>query len=168
MPDTERSAAAVYARTSDGQTLYAQEAVIEATGPDTLQITPAPTVAEAEADMSPATLSIDLAQLHLRSIASPLPKHPGVMGWQMTAASLSALASRLLDVVQRTAPDEAAQIAEWYAGPFGDGPDLEEHHDWVTDNISGSWDLTEEWIQEARQLAAQAQQVAVRRETKEV
>jgi len=128
--------------------------------PDT---TPAPAV---DADTTPATLSIDLAQLHLRTTASPLPKQSAAMGWQMTAASLSALASRLLDVVQRTAPEEAAQIAEWFSGPFGDGPDLEEHHDWVTDNISGSWDLTEAWIQEARQLAVQAQQ-ATEAQTKE-
>ncbi|MGO1025628.1 hypothetical protein ACTOXX_34195 [Streptomyces rubiginosohelvolus] len=113
---------------------------------------------DTDANTSPETLSIDLAQLHLRTTASPLPKQPAAMGWQMTAGSLSALASRLLDVVQRTAPDEAAQIAEWFSGPFGDGPDLEEHHDWVTDNISGSWDLTEQWIQEAGQLAIKAQQ----------
>jgi hypothetical protein len=145
MPDSEKFTAAVLARTANGQTLYAREATIEVTD-------------ETSTDTSPATLSIDLAQLHLRTTASPLPKQPAAMGWQMTAASLSALASRLLDVVQRTAPEEAAQIAEWFSGPFGDGPDLEEHHDWVTDNISGSWDLTEEWIQEARRLAVEAQQ----------
>ncbi|MET9055255.1 hypothetical protein ABZW50_29320 [Streptomyces bacillaris] len=116
------------------------------------------TAVDTDTDTSPKTLSIHLAQLHLRTTASPLPKQPATMGWQMTAGSLSALASRLLDVVQRTAPDEAAQIAEWFSGPFGDGPDLEEHHDWVTNNISGSWGLTEQWIQEARQLAVKAQQ----------
>lgn len=152
MTDTEITAA-VFARTANGQTLYAREATIDVTD-------------ESSADTSPATLSIDLAQLHLRTTASPLPKQPAAMGWQMTAGSLSALASRLLDVVQRTAPGEAARIAEWFSGPFGDGPDLEEHHDWVTDNISGSWDLTEKWIQEARQLAIKAKQ-ATEAQTKE-
>jgi len=152
MTDSEPIRGAFLARTDTGQTLYFRDAVIEVLG--------------TEADASPETLSTDLAQLHLRTMASPLPKQPAAMGWQMTAASLSALASRLLDVVQRTAPEEAAQIAEWFSGPFGDGPDLEEHHDWVTDNISGSWDLTEAWIQEARQLAVEARQ-ATEAQTKE-
>ncbi|MFG2676988.1 hypothetical protein [Streptomyces sp. NPDC048445] len=123
--------------------------------------------ADTDVDASPGTLRTDLAQLHLRASVSPLPKHPAAMGWQMTAGSLAALASRLLDVVQSTAPDKAAEIAAWFAGPFGDGPDLEEHHDWVTDHVAGSWDVTEAWIQEARQLAVQAQQATAHHETKE-
>ena len=153
MSDAEKIRAAVFARTASGETLYARDAVINV-------------IDEPDTDASPETLCVDLAQLHLRAVASPLPKQPAAMGWQMTAASLSALASRLLDVVQRTAPGEAARIAEWFSGPFGDGPDLEEHHDWVTDNVSGSWDLTEKWIQEARHLAVQAQQ-ATAAQTKE-
>lgn len=131
--------------------------------PDTTALS----VQDTDADTSPATLRTDLAQLHLRTAASPLPKQPAAMGWQMTAGSLAALASRLLDVVQTTAPDKAAEIAEWYSGPFGDGPDLEEHHDWITAHVAGSWDVTEAWIQEARQLAAQAQQATARTDTKE-
>ncbi|WP_328903284.1 hypothetical protein OHR86_28185 [Streptomyces sp. NBC_00441] len=124
------------------------------------------TAVDDDVDTSPETLSIDLAQLHLRAIASPLPKQPAVMGWQMTAGSLTALASRLLDVVQHTAPQEAARIADWFAGPFGDGPDLEEHHDWIADRVAGSWGVAEEWIQDARRLAVEAQQ-AIEAHTKE-
>ena len=99
MSDAEKIRAAVFARTASGETLYARDAVINV-------------IDEPDTDASPETLCVDLAQLHLRAVASPLPKQPAAMGWQMTAASLSALASRLLDVVQRTAPGEAARIAE--------------------------------------------------------
>ncbi|MEU6016904.1 hypothetical protein ABZ826_23500 [Streptomyces sp. NPDC047515] len=131
--------------------------------PDTIAVK----TVETDVDATPETLRIDLAQLHVRSTASPLPKHPAAMGWQMTAGSLAALASRLLNVVQRTAPEEAARIAEWFAGPFGDGPDLEEHTDWIAEHVAGSWDVTETWVQEARQLAMQAQQATAQHETKE-
>lgn len=120
--------------------------------------TTAPETAETDVDATPATLRIDLAQMHLRTIASPLPRHPGAMGWQMTAGSLAALAIRLLDVVQRTSPQDAEEIAEWYAGPFGDGPDLEEHMDWIARRVAGSWGVTETWLHEAMQLAKEAQQ----------
>ncbi|MFJ8677292.1 hypothetical protein [Streptomyces sp. NPDC093589] len=113
-----------------------------------------------EVDATPETLRTDLAQLYLRATASPTPRHPAAFGWQMTAGSLAALASRLLDVVQRTAPEDAAEVAEWFAGPFGDGPDLEDHTDWVGKAIAGDVGVLQAWIDEARQLAVEAKDAA--------
>ncbi|MFF9787122.1 hypothetical protein [Streptomyces nigrescens] len=109
-----------------------------------------------EVDATPETLRTDLAQMYLRATASPTPKHPAAFGWQMTAGSLAALSSRLLDVVHRTAPEAAAEIAEWFAGPFGDGPDLEEHAYWVGQRVAGDRGVLQSWIDEARQLAVEA------------
>lgn len=107
-------------------------------------------------DATPETLRTDLAQMYLRATATPTPKHPAALGWQMTTASMAALSSRLLDVVQRTAPEDAEEIAEWFAGPFGDGPNLEEHTYWVGERVAGDLGVFREWAREARQLAEQA------------
>lgn len=111
-----------------------------------------------DVDTTPEILRIDLAQLYLRATASPTPRDPAALGWQMTAGSLAALASRLLDVVQRTAPRDAAEIADWFAGPFDDGPDLEEHTDWVGLRVAGDWGVFQVWLDEARDLAVQAKE----------
>ncbi|MFF3547117.1 hypothetical protein ACFYXD_35430 [Streptomyces platensis] len=110
-------------------------------------------------DATPETLRTDLAQLYVRTTATPTPRHPAALGWQMTAATLSALSSRLLEVVERTAPAEAAQIAEWFAGPFGDGPDLEEHTYWVGERVAGDLGVFHKWLDEAREMALQAKAV---------
>ncbi|MFE7780333.1 hypothetical protein [Streptomyces nigrescens] len=110
-------------------------------------------------DVTPETLRTDLAQMYLRATATPTPKHPAALGWQMTAASLAALSSRLLDVVQRTAPEDAAEIAEWFAGPFGDGPNLEEHTYWVGEHVAGDLGVFHKWLDEAREMALQAKAV---------
>jgi len=113
-------------------------------------------VADEEVDATPETLRTDLAQMYLRATASPTPKHPAALGWQMTAGSLAALSSRLLEVVQRTSPTAAEAIAEWFAGQFGDGPDLEEHTYWVGQRVAGDLGVLQAWIDEARQLASEA------------
>lgn len=112
--------------------------------------------ADEDVDMTPETLRIDLAQLYLRATASPIPRDPAAFGWQMEAGSLAALASWLLDVVQRTAPRDAEEITEWFAGPFDDGPDLEEHTDWIGLRVAGDWGMFQAWLDEARDLAVQA------------
>lgn len=111
-----------------------------------------------DVDTTLETLRIDLAQLYLRATASPTPRDPAALGWQMETGSLAALASRLLDVVQRTAPRDAAEIADWFAGPFDDGPDLEEHTDWVGQRVAGDWGVFQVWLDEARDLAVQAKE----------
>ena len=108
-------------------------------------------------DTTPETLLVDLAQIHLRTIAPPSPKHPGAMGWQMMTASLSGLAARLLHTVQRVAPEEAAEISEWYHGPFGDGPDLMDVTEWMDVNVAQPAGADfEAWIADARHRAWQA------------
>ena len=108
-------------------------------------------------DRTPETLLLDLAQNQLRAIAPPTPKHPGAFGWQMTAASNMALAARLLHALQRVAPAEAALIADWYHGPFGDGPDLMDFTDWLDTNVArpARADI-EAWIADGRSRAQEA------------
>ena len=110
-------------------------------------------------DTSPETLLVDLAHIHLRCIASPLPEHPGAMGWQAMSSGLSSLAARLLHVVQEVAPDKATEIADWYAGPFGEGPDGMECTDWFAEMVAGPAGADfAEWIADARTRAEQAAQ----------
>lgn len=113
-------------------------------------------------DTSPETLLIDLAHIHLRTMSPPMPKHPGAMGWQMMTASMSALAARLLHTVQQVAPGQAAEIAEWFHGPFGDGPDLIDAFEWFDVNVARPAGADYgAWIRDARQRAEEAQQAAV-------
>jgi hypothetical protein len=112
-----------------------------------------------DTDRTPKTLLVDLAHIHLRCIAPPLPKHPGAMGWQAMSSSLTVLAARLLHVVQEVAPEKAAEIADWYAGPFGDGPDGMESTEWFAEAVAGPAGADfEEWIQDARARAERSAQ----------
>ncbi|MFF8422865.1 hypothetical protein [Streptomyces sp. NPDC015680] len=122
------------------------------------------TIDTTEEVQTPEQLLVELSELHMRTHASPLPKRPAAMGWQMTTGSVAAGFARTLHALQEVAPGKAAEIAEWYQGPFGDGPDPEEHADWTAQHVAKSWDVMEQWAQEARKLAVQAKEATERHE----
>lgn len=103
-----------------------------------------------------AQLLVDLAELHMRTHASPLPKHPAAFGWQATAGSMAAGFARALHALMEVAPEKAAEVAEWFDGPLGEGPDPLEHTDWTERHIAKSPQVLERWSLEARAEAARA------------
>ncbi|WP_448333550.1 hypothetical protein [Streptomyces sp. DSM 41534] len=105
---------------------------------------------------APQQLLVDLAELHMRTHASPLPKHPAALGWQATAGSMAAGFTRALHALMESAPGKAAEIAEWFDGPFGEGPDSMEHTDWTGRHIAKSPEVLEQWSRDARYQAALA------------
>lgn len=113
---------------------------------------------EAEADTSVESLRVDLAQLHLGAVSSRTSKDasPETTAWRMTAATTTALASHLLEAVRQSDPGKAAELAIWFAGQFGDGPDLEDHTEWLEQCIAGSPAVYAEWLKEAATEAQQA------------
>ncbi|WP_331756312.1 hypothetical protein OHA04_45420 (plasmid) [Streptomyces sp. NBC_01590] len=119
---------------------------------------------EVEEVQTPEQLLVDLSELHMRTHVSPLPKHPAAMGWQMTTGAVAAGFARALYALQEVDPEKAAEIAEWYQGPFGDGPDSEEHTDWTAQHVAKSWVVMEQWVQEAKRLAVQAKEATERHE----
>ncbi|MFD7980261.1 hypothetical protein [Streptomyces sp. NPDC059071] len=106
---------------------------------------------------TPAELLIDLAQLHCRTVAPPLPRHPAAAGWQMQTSALAGLAARLLHALAAVAPEQAADLAAWYDGPLGEGPDPMDVTDWIVDHVArpAGADFST-WTTEARELAARA------------
>lgn len=109
-------------------------------------------------DTSCETLLADLAQIHTRTVASPLPHHPGHLGWQMTAGALAAGFSVALHALAQMAPEQAEQISAWYHGPFGDGPNAMAYSRWAEQHLAGSPEKFQEWVTDARERAARAQQ----------
>lgn len=101
-------------------------------------------------------LLADLGELHTRTCVSPLPKHPAAMGWQATAGSMAAGFARALHALNEVAPEKAAEIAVWFQGPFEDGPDPEEHTDWLERNVAKSPAVLERWVEEGRRMAEEA------------
>ncbi|MET9436938.1 hypothetical protein [Streptomyces sp. NPDC006551] len=113
---------------------------------------------EPEPDTSSATLLADLAQIHTRTVASPLPQHPGHFGWQMMAGSLAAGFSVALYELAKVDPEQAERVAAWYHGPFGvgDGPNPLAYSAWAEKHIAGSPEKFQEWVDEAWEQAAAA------------
>lgn len=101
-------------------------------------------------------LLLDLGEAHTRTCVSPLPKHPAAMGWQATAGSMAAGFARALHALNEVAPLEAAQIAEWFRGPFEEGPDPEEHTDWLEQHVAQGPELLEQWVEDGRRMAREA------------
>ncbi|MFD0509401.1 hypothetical protein ACFQ0G_53845 [Streptomyces chiangmaiensis] len=87
---------------------------------------------------------------------SPLPKHPAAMGWQASSGSMAAGFARALHALHELSPQKAAEIAEWFQGPFDDGPDPEEHTDWLERHVVKGPELLEQWVADGRRLAAEA------------
>lgn len=105
---------------------------------------------------TPAQLLNNLGELHTRALVSPLPKHPAAMGWQSTAGAMAAGFARTLHALQEVAPDKAVEVAEWFDGLFGEGPDPEEHRDWLERHVAGSPAVMRQWVEEGRRRAVEA------------
>jgi hypothetical protein len=113
---------------------------------------------ETEIPQTSEELLAELAQLHIRTIVPPSPKQPAAFGWQAIAGCQAAGFARTLHALMQVAPDKAAEITDWYQGPFEEGPDPEEHTDWIERTVAKSTDVLDEWITEARDLAVKAKE----------
>lgn len=125
------------------------------------------TTPDTEKTQTPEELLTELAQLHIRTIVPPSPKHPAAFGWQATAGCQAAGFARALHALMEVAPEKAVEITDWFQGPFEEGPDPEEHTDWIERTVAKDPDVLEEWINEARRLAEESQASTEAREKKE-
>ncbi|WP_039942942.1 hypothetical protein [Streptomyces himastatinicus] len=107
---------------------------------------------------SPQQLLVELAEIHMRTHASPLPKHPGAMGWQANTGVMAAGFARALHALMQVDPGKAAEVAEWFQGPLGDGPDALEHTDWTAQHVAKSPEVLERWLMDAQADAVQAKE----------
>jgi len=106
---------------------------------------------------TPQELLEDLGEFHTRTCVSPLPKHPAAMGWQAVAGSMAAGFARALYALNEIAPDKAREITDWFQGPFEDGPDPFEHTDWLERHVAKDPGLLEQWVEDGRRMAREAQ-----------
>lgn len=111
---------------------------------------------ETEVAQTPAQLLTDLGELHTRTLVSPLPKHPAAMGWQAVAGSMAAGFARALHALNEIDPEKAAELTDWFQGPFEDGPDPEEHTDWLERHVARGPELLEQWVEGGRRMAREA------------
>lgn len=121
-------------------------------------MTATPETADAETVQTPDQLLVDLAELHLRTLVSPQPKHPAAMGWQATAGSMAAGFARALHALQEVDPGKAAELTTWFHGEFDEGPDPEEHTEWTERHIAKDPVVWQTWLDEAQSLARQSQE----------
>ena len=119
-------------------------------------MTATPETVDVEAPPTPELLLIDLGELHTRTCVSPLPKHPAAMGWQVTAGAMAAGFARALHALNELSPAKDAEIVEWFDGPFGEGPDPEEHTDWLEHHVAQGPELLEQWVADGSQMATEA------------
>jgi hypothetical protein len=126
------------------------------------------TETDAETPQTPEQLLAELAQLHIRTIVPPSPKQPVAFGWQAIAGCQAAGFARALHALMDVAPNKAAEITDWFQGPFEEGPDPEEHTDWIERTVAKSTDVLEEWITEAREVAVQSAKATAAREAGEI
>lgn len=110
----------------------------------------------------------DLGELHTRTCVSPLPKHPAAMGWQAVAGSMAAGFARALHALGEVAPDRAQEVTDWFQGPFEEGPDPEEHTDWLERNVAKDLDEMEQWVKDGRRLAESSKASTEAREAPDV
>jgi hypothetical protein len=128
------------------------------TAPDTEDATP----------QTPEQLLTELAQLHIRTTVPPSPKQPAAHGWQAIAGCQAAGFARALHALMEVAPDKAAEITDWYQGPFEEGPDPEEHTDWIERTVAKNVDVLDGWITEARELAVKSAKATEEREAEDL
>lgn len=124
---------------------------------------------ETETVQTPEQLLTDLGEFHMRTLVSPLPKHPAAMGWQATSGSMAAGFARALHALNEVDPTRAQEITTWFQGPFEDeGPDPEEHTDWLERTVAkGDLGVMEKWVQDGRRLAESSKAATEEREAKE-
>ncbi|MFJ2752732.1 hypothetical protein [Streptomyces sp. NPDC087297] len=99
----------------------------------------------------------ELARLHLRTVALPLPRNPATFGWQVLAGGLAAFAARLLHHVNAMDAERGAAFAQFYRGPFGDGPHPLAVGRWMERAIAEPVGADmEQWAAEAEEAAEKA------------
>ncbi|MGV9278115.1 hypothetical protein [Streptomyces griseosporeus] len=101
---------------------------------------------------TPEELLTDLGELHTRTVVSPHP-NAAALGWQATAGSLAAGFARALHALNEIDPAKAQEITTWWQGPFDEGPDPEEHTDWLERHVAGSPQVLQQWVDEGRRYA---------------
>ncbi|MEU7338654.1 hypothetical protein [Streptomyces sp. NPDC007074] len=114
------------------------------------------TTVGAETSQTTEQLLHDLGELHTRTLVSPLPKHPAAMGWQAVTGSMAAGFARALHALAEVDPGRAQEITTWFQGPFEEGPDPEEHTDWLERVIAQGPELIEQWVADGRRLARES------------
>lgn len=126
------------------------------------------TTPDTEKTQTPEALLTELAQLHIRTIVPPSPQLPAAFGWRAIAGCQAAGFARALHALMEVAPEKAAEITGWFQGPFEEGPDPEEHTDWIERTVAKDADVLEEWIEEARRLAKSSKTATEEREAAEL
>lgn len=111
-------------------------------------------------------LLADLGELHTRTCVSPLPKHPAARGWQAVAGSMAAGFARALHALHQVDPARAQEITDWWQGPFEEGPDPEEHTDWLEEHVARGPEVLQRWVEDSRRLAREAQEHTAAWETR--
>jgi hypothetical protein len=112
-----------------------------------------------------AQLLTDLGEFHTRTLVSPLPKHPAAMGWQALSGSMAAGFARALHALNEIDPGKAQEITDWWQGPFEEGPDPEEHTDWLERVVAkGDLAVLEKWVEDGRRLAESSKAATEERE----
>ncbi|MFC9497703.1 hypothetical protein [Streptomyces sp. NPDC056982] len=112
---------------------------------------------------TPATadaLLTDLGEEYTRAMSRPTPRLPQAFGWQMIAASRTAGFTRALHALQEVWPEKADEIAAWFDGPLGEGPDPAEHTDWLIGHVAQSRAEFDQWVEDGRKQAADAERTA--------
>jgi hypothetical protein len=103
-------------------------------------------------------LIVQMAKLHLRAHAHPLPENPAALHWQVTAGLYAALAARMLHHLDRLDTAAATEITEWCASPLDADADadLQQIAAWITKNVAGDEGVLQSWMDEAKTEAEQA------------
>ncbi|MFD6541202.1 hypothetical protein [Streptomyces goshikiensis] len=111
---------------------------------------------EEEAATAAAVLE-ELARLHLRAVALPLPRNPATFGWQAVAGGLAAFAARLLHHVNASDGPAGTRFAEFYRGHLGEGPHPLAVGRWLERAIAqpAGADI-EQWAADAKEGAVKA------------
>ncbi|MFF8910589.1 hypothetical protein [Streptomyces olivaceoviridis] len=122
------------------------------------------TAPNTEKKQTPEQLLTELAQLHIRTIVPPSPKQPAAFGWQAIAGCQAAGFARALHALMEVAPEKAAEITDWFQGPFEEGPDPQEHTDWIERIVAKDVTVLDKWIEEAQRLAEESAVSAEARE----
>lgn len=110
---------------------------------------------KSEADRNASSdLIAEMAKVHLRAHAHPLPADPAVLHWQMTAGFYAALAARMLQHLHGTDPAKAVQVAEWCNESVADADgDVDLVNEWIASAVAGSSDEFNAWLVDAAQQA---------------
>lgn len=101
--------------------------------------------------LTPAELLERLGETYVGGVAAPTPADGLALGYKMLASTLAAGFARAVHVLNEVAPDEAARLADWYNGPFDEGPVPGEVRAWFLKHVAGGDPSTlEKWEQMAR------------------